>query len=74
MLKPTIYIPSRLTNLLTLLVFPHRVALTPVAGLLGSGAGHRPNSGDRGRAGQRGRGDWQGCSYRWTGSRSLCTG
>ncbi len=73
-MRPTIYIPSRLTKLLIPLAFPQLEALPALAGLLGPGDSHRPSSADRGRAGPRGRGDWRACNDRWKASLSRCIG
>jgi hypothetical protein len=42
MLRPTIYIPSRLTRLLAPLVLPQLEVLPVLAGLLGPGNSRRP--------------------------------
>ena len=54
MLRPTIYIPSRLTRLLAPLALPQLQVLPVLAGLLGPGDSRRPSNADRGRGERRG--------------------
>jgi hypothetical protein len=73
-MHPTIYIPSQLTRLLIPLRLSQREVPLRLVGLLGPG-GHRPASSEApGQVERPGPRDWRGCSYRWTDSRSLCTG
>jgi hypothetical protein len=70
MLRPTIYIPSRLTKLLP----PLQPELLPsLAELVRLVDGCLAGSVDLGGVGLSGREDWRASNDRWKGSRSLCT-
>jgi hypothetical protein len=74
MLRPTIYIPSRFTKLLSRLALSLEDVLPPLADSTGPADNRRSSSADWSRAGFRDPEDCRACKPLWTDSHSLCIG